>query len=137
MSDLEDEFLMGTGISMSDVNQKFNFEVDQAFVLNNLAQSIHSDNARKGFWENSTHGYESKATKIALIHSELSEMLEGLRGKKMDDKLEHRTMEETELADALIRIFDYAGGYGLDLGGAVMEKLAYNRQRPYKHGKEF
>jgi len=38
-------------------------------------------------------------------------------------------MVEVELADALIRIFDYAGEYNLDLGGAFIEKLEYNRTR--------
>ena len=46
-----------------------------------------------------------------------------------DDKLPHRPMREVELADALIRICDLAGAYGMDLGGAVAEKLAYNAHR--------
>jgi NTP pyrophosphatase (non-canonical NTP hydrolase) len=38
-------------------------------------------------------------------------------------------MEEVELADVLIRIFDYAGAYSFDLGGAMVEKLEYNANR--------
>ena len=34
-----------------------------------------------------------------------------------------------ELADAIIRILDIAGGFDLDVGGAIAEKLAYNRNR--------
>ena len=34
-----------------------------------------------------------------------------------------------ELADALIRIFDIGGGLGLDLAGALVEKMAYNARR--------
>jgi NTP pyrophosphatase (non-canonical NTP hydrolase) len=34
-----------------------------------------------------------------------------------------------ELADVLIRLFDYAGAYNLDLDGAVAEKRAYNATR--------
>lgn len=47
----------------------------------------------------------------------------------MDDHLPHRKMAEVELADALIRIFDYAAAHGYDLDGAVQEKLAYNAVR--------
>ena len=70
------------------------------------------------------------ASKLALIHSEVSEAMEGDRKGLMDDKLPHRPMREVELADALIRICDLAGAYNLDLGGAVAEKLAFNAQRP-------
>lgn len=76
-----------------------------------------------------------KLARIALIHSELSEMVEGIRKDAMDDKLPHRKQEEVELADTLIRMEDYAGTYGLDLGGAREEKEAYNLSRGYKHGK--
>jgi hypothetical protein len=66
---------------------------------------------------------------LCLVHSEISEAMEGHRKVLMDDKLPHRTMLEVELADALIRICDMAGGLGLDLPGAVTEKLAYNASR--------
>lgn len=66
---------------------------------------------------------------LALVHSEISEALEGHRKNLMDDKLPHRKMFEVELADAIIRIFDIAGGLGLDLGGAYVEKMKYNAIR--------
>jgi len=61
--------------------------------------------------------------------TELSECLEGVRKNLQDGKLPHRRMEEVELADCLIRIFDYAGAFGLDLGGAFVEKMTYNAKR--------
>lgn len=69
------------------------------------------------------------AQKLALIHSEVSEALEGHRKGLMDDKLPHRPMVEVELADAIIRIADLAGALQLDLAGAIVEKLAYNTTR--------
>lgn len=78
-------------------------------------------------------GWHSKprevGTDLMLITSEVAEAMEGARKDLMDDHLTHRKMFEVELADALIRICDTAGKYGLDLGGAVVEKLIYNTQR--------
>lgn len=70
------------------------------------------------------------AEKLCLIHSEVSEAMEGHRKGLMDDKLPHRPMIEVELADAVIRIADLAGALGLDLGGAIAEKMAFNAVRP-------
>jgi NTP pyrophosphatase (non-canonical NTP hydrolase) len=69
------------------------------------------------------------STNLALIHSEISEALEGFRKRLMDDHLPDRPMIEVELADALIRIMDLAGYLDLDIGGALVEKMEYNRNR--------
>lgn len=70
------------------------------------------------------------AQKLCLVHSEISEAMEGHRKGLMDDHLPHRKMIEVELADAIIRICDLAGALNLHLGGAIAEKLAYNARRP-------
>lgn len=75
------------------------------------------------------HGVFNVGEKLALIHSEISEAMEGHRKNLMDDKLPHRKMIEVELADAMIRIMDLAGALKLDLGGAMEEKLNYNSNR--------
>lgn len=70
------------------------------------------------------------AQKLCLSHSELSEAMEGQRKGLMDDKLPHRPMIEVEIADAIIREFDLGGALGLDVPGAIAEKMAFNAVRP-------
>jgi|SRR5208337_5002 len=67
--------------------------------------------------------------RFALMHSEITEAFEGVRKRLMDKHLPHRPALDVELADLLIRVFDYAGENGVDLGGALVEKLEYNRTR--------
>jgi NTP pyrophosphatase (non-canonical NTP hydrolase) len=99
-------------------------------TLNDYAAHCHA--ANKKWWQNVDTGEPIKRNKgelLALIHSEVSECLEGERKDLMDDKLPHRKMAEVELADILIRVFDYAAGFGYDLQGAFEEKMAYNAKR--------
>lgn len=98
--------------------------------LNELASQVHQANIK--WWQDIHTGQPMQRNKgelLAMIHSEISEALEGERKNLMDDKLPHRRMAEVELADAIIRILDYAGGFGYDLQGAFEEKLAYNATR--------
>ena len=109
--------------------------------LNDLSKEIHEDNVRVGWWTDiktgesllgkDEHGRDRRNVPemLCLIHSEVSEAMEGYRKNLADDKLPHRSMFEVELADVLIRIFDLAGAHGLDLAGAVREKREYNRTR--------
>ena len=99
-------------------------------VLNNLARECHAENQH--WWHHPATGERlnrNKGELLMLIVSEVSECMEGERKNLKDDHLPHRRMAEVELADALIRILDYAGGFGYDLQGAMEEKLAYNAKR--------
>ena len=93
-----------------------------------LMDLCHERSAAVGWWDG-VDVDDKFAEKIALIHSELSEALEGHRRDLMDNHLPHRKSVEVELGDAVIRIFDLAGKMKLDLFGAIDEKLEYNRTR--------
>lgn len=102
-----------------------------AIALSKLVDDAHSASVLAGWWSSTDMADRHVVpAKLCLIHSEVSEAMEGHRKNLMDDKLPHRPMVEVELADAIIRIADLAGALGLDLGGAVDEKMAFNATRP-------
>lgn len=91
--------------------------------VNSIVAICHKMNAH--WWIDPATGEDLRknplivATKIALIHSELSEALEGDRKDLMDDKLPHRKAFDTELVDGIIRIGDLAGAKGYPVGEAI------------------
>lgn len=86
-----------------------------------------------GFWDVP----RNKGEMIALMHSELSEMLEGVRKPGPDIHCPEFSSEEIEAADVLIRLLDYCAGHELRLGQATLAKIKFNQSRPHKHGKAF
>lgn len=85
----------------------------------------------QGFWES-----DNTAEKLALMHSELSEALEAHRNQIIsDDKIPDFDGVTAELADTVIRIFDFSGHHRLRLGDAIIAKMLYNLNRPHKHNK--
>ncbi len=98
-------------------------------ILNSIAEDIHRQNHKWWHTEDGTRLERNVGELLMLCVSELAEAMEGHRKGLQDDKLPHRPMIEVELADAVIRIFDMSAALGLDLGGAVVEKLAFNQTR--------
>ena len=93
------------------------------------------------------HGWYDEQKKfgevVSLIHAELSESIEEYRNGNPDhyivkDKEGNDKPEGVlvELADAVIRIFDYVGSLdkAKEFVSMIIEKHEYNKSRPYKHG---
>jgi hypothetical protein len=95
-----------------------------------LVQATHNNAVLHGWWpdgckDNPLH----YSNKLCLIHSEVSEAMEGDRKKKPDSHLPEYPASVVELADAVIRIGDLAGGYDQDLASALVDKMLYNQRR--------
>lgn len=119
------------------INNAEVFEVARIMdSLTHLQQIVYRGNVAAGWWKDIKTGEAFPKgdvtlvlSKLALVHSEVSEAVEGVRKGLMDDHLKERPMAEVELADAIIRALDLAGHEGWDLAGAIIEKLYYNAQR--------
>lgn len=97
-----------------------------------MAERVHSLALEKGWWDRDS----SICEKLCLVHTEISEAVEGDRhGNPPDDKLTEFSSVEAELADAVIRIMDLEQRYNLNIAAAIEAKHEFNKSRPYKHGK--
>lgn len=105
-------------------------------MLKLLAKEVHQNAVEHGFYD----GGEPPFTEIlADCHSELSEAREEQRsGKPMEYKREDGKPcgVAVEMVDCMLRILDWFGHNGLDVDRILIEKHAYNRTRPYLHGKQ-
>ena len=127
--------------------------------IKTLVAEAHQNALEHGFYDTPSEF----GTKLALIHSELSEALEESRANKpfvyyviKTEQADGTIVPEIrtdygdgnydgekpegiaiELADAVIRIADLCGYMGIDLEDAIARKAEWNRTRPYKHGKAY
>ena len=94
-----------------------------------------------------------QGNKLLLIVSEIVEAHDEIRTGHPADETYYPSIEwddetferkpnkpegvPSEIADAVIRCFDFAYTEGFSLADIIAEKLAYNATREYMHGKKF
>lgn len=106
--------------------------------LDDMAYDIHHTAEVKGFWDvaDGIINFYVISTKLALIHSEVTELLECFRKGKTPVEM------EGEFADIIIRVLDLyaatADTYNMNsINEAVKNKMEENTDRPYLHGHKF
>lgn len=77
-------------------------------------------------------------SKLALIHSEVSEALQEVLADRIAMTIDPATNKPegaaVELIDAVIRCFDLLGSMGVDVADIYETKTAFNATRPHRHG---
>lgn len=103
--------------------------------IDELSMDLHEVSKAKGFYDDlDMTDFNSQAKQLAMIHSEVTEVLEALRKSKGQDQVVE------ELSDILIRVFDlYAalresGEVTDSLSDALKRKAMVNQDRPRMHG---
>lgn len=104
--------------------------------LNDFAFTLNANAREKGFWDADTEDNRIVfyLKQLAMVHSEVSEVLEAIRKEKGDDVVVE------ELADIIIRVLDLWAGMSTDqytnhsLSEAINEKMQKNTTRPKMHG---
>lgn len=111
-------------------------EEDFASSFYLLSQAIYRWAVEKGF---RVDGVDRNIGEVlALVHSEISEATKAMRcGNPPDQHLPQYSSVEVELADAIIRIMDVAYARGWRVAEALIDKITFNKTRPYRHDKEF
>jgi len=105
-------------------------------IFDELAEQSHDTADEKGFWS-APEMMDKYVAKLALIHSEVTEVLEALRKSQGSDKVTE------EFADIFIRCFDLygvlvdAGEADPELGAVIAAKMKANAERPPKHGNRW
>jgi len=99
-------------------------QVNDAQALNDLAKEAYRIAREHGFWSNN----RNVGTSIALMHTELSEAMQGYRKNE-----EWHAPVGEDMADTIIRILDFCERHRINIGQAVIEKMKKNDARPYLH----
>jgi NTP pyrophosphatase (non-canonical NTP hydrolase) len=106
------------------------------YGLDALAAMLHETAREKGFWDGE-YSYDKVGNKLALVHSEITEVLEAIRKSHGSEKIVE------EMADVIIRLLDvYAAMRNEEeilhsLDEVLEAKINKNKERPRLHGNLF
>ena len=106
------------------------------YGLDVLSAVLHETAIEKGFWS-SPKNFDVFGNKLALIHSEVTEVLEAIRKNKGSEDIVE------EMSDILIRTLDLyasmrnAGFVEHSLDEVLFNKIEKNKVRPALHGNLF
>jgi NTP pyrophosphatase (non-canonical NTP hydrolase) len=106
------------------------------YGLDALAAVLHETAKEKGFWDGE-YSHDKVGNKLALVHSEVTEVLEAIRKSKGSENIVE------EMADVIIRLLDvYAAMRNEEeilhsLDEVLEAKINKNKERPRLHGNLF
>jgi NTP pyrophosphatase (non-canonical NTP hydrolase) len=106
------------------------------YGLDALAALLHETAREKGFWDGE-YTHDKVGNKLALVHSEVTEVLEAIRKNHGSEKVVE------EMADVIIRLLDiYAAMRNEEtvlhsLDEVLNKKMNINKERPRLHGNLF
>ena len=111
-------------------------EILTEYGLDALSAMLHEIARDKGFWEGE-YTHDKIGNKLALVHSEVTEVLEAIRKNQGSEKVVE------EIADVIIRILDvYAAMRNEEavlhsLDEILENKINKNKERQRLHGNLF
>ena len=117
------------------MNQNDNILVTD-YGLDALAALLHETAREKGFWDGE-YSHDKVGNKLALVHSEVTEVLEAIRKNKGSEEIVE------EMSDVIIRLLDiYAAMRNEEtilhsLDEILEKKININKDRPKLHGNLF
>ncbi len=111
-------------------------------TIKQWAEEVHANAVGHGWWQTASFmplNAEQRLAKHMLIVSEIAEATEEVRKGNPSVWFAESGKPEgeaIELADAIIRILDYAQFNGIDIEEAIRIKHEYNKSRPFRHGNK-